>query len=997
MNSRIRRFLIVGLCVLTLIFSSAATLFLFDSRVEAESQRIWSEVSLSDSYVQGEEIVIPERTLTYADTTVNASVTVTFPDGTTTSNKTIKLTVAGKYTVDYTAIMSGRAYKQTETFIAKYKTVSYSSDGTSAIYGTHQLAPDYPGLMVRIPDGDKLLFNEIINVNSVRISDVLFEAFVTADTPGTIDFNQLWVQFTDIENPNVYFRVRFIHTQSSTGGPYTYILAGANDQPMTGLEGSKLHVSDIWGAICRHSFQSYYNEANTEVGKTRIDVRYDAETKSVYCGNTFIIDLDSTQYFDAPWEGFVSGNVRISAWAESYSSSTANFVVTKVGNIDISKNTIEETEAPVLTVNTEYTANTMPVAEVGKAYEIPSATAFDIYSGDCEVITEVYYNYTGQASRVTLKDGKFTPSYLGKYAIIYKAYDYMGNEASTVLWVDAVADVNLPTIELKADLPSSVNAGSKIVLPEYEVIGGSGNSVVQVFVNDGKTETQITSNEYLFNAVGKHTFKWIATDHIGQVTELVVEVNSERGSVPVFVDEPTFPKYYIAGTPYTIPTLYANDYTSGSLVRRLASVTVTDVNGNRTVANGEKFIPEVANNFDKVIVTYKVDNVTYPVEIPAVKARDLDGVYVANYFDLKGANLELTSSGGNITATQSNGSWIFANSLLAEGLEIVLDANVENSNFTAIKAVFTDSENSAQSFEVMLNNTGKTTDVKIGESTFVDESAGFASTAKSNRFKIRYYQGALTVNGAGLAVKKYVNGNEFNGFASGKVYVTVEFVNAEVGASYSVAEVNGQNVNNKSTSDRVAPRITILGVTGGSYNINESTVLPAALAGDTLDPNVTFTLRVLNPSLEVVTSTDGILLDNVDPTREYEIKFTEYGAYKVSYQAKDSFSGRTTNLVYNITVEDSQGPIITFASPFKTTAKVGDTLIIPNYTLSDNLDDASNIISMNSCMVPGGEIVEMNDSNAIVATRAGVYQLRVFAMDTMGNITLFRVNVVVTE
>ena len=996
MNSRIRRLLIVGLFALTLSFSSVAIVALSNSKVAAETERVWSEISLSDSYVQGDEIVIPERTLTYAGETVKASVTVTFPDGTTTSNTTLKLTAVGKYTVGYTAIIGGRAYKQTETFLAKYKTVSYSADATSAVYGTHELAPDYPGLVVRVPDGDKLLFNEIIDVSSAKISDVLFEAFVTADTPGSIDFNQLWVQLTDVQNPNVYFRVRFIHTQSSAGGPYTYILAGANDQPMTGLEGNKLHVSNIWGTVCRHSFQSYYNEANTEVGKTRIDVRYDAESKSVYCGNNFIIDLDSTQYFDTPWSGFVSGKVRVSIWGESYAASTANFVVTKVGNIDLAKKTIDENEPPVLTVNTEYTADTMPKAEVGKAYSVPSATAFDVYSGDCDVVTEVYYNYTAQASRVTLKDGKFTPAYLGKYAIVYKAYDHMGNEASTLLWVDAIENVSAPTVSLKADLPASINAGSKIILPEYEVTGGSGNSVVKLYVNDGSTESEIIDNEYLFNAVGTHTFKWVATDHIGQTTELVVEVNSEKGSVPVFVDIPVFPKYFIASTPYVAPELYANDYTSGSLVRRLASVTVSDATGTKTVANGEKFIPEVSNNFDIVTLTYKVDAVTHVVEIPTVKAKDDNGVYIANYFDFTGADLTLSSSSGTITASQSNGSWIFANSLLAEGLELVLDANPANSKFDAIKAVFTDSENPAQSFAVLLNNSGKTTNVEIGESVFVDEGAGFAANAKSNRFKVKYYQGALTVNGSGLTVKKYSNGEAFNGFASGKVYVTVEFVNAEVGASYQLAEVNGQKVTT-TTLDRVAPKITILGVTGGSYNINESTVLPAALAGDTLDPNVTFTVRVLSPSLEVVTSADGITLDNVDPTREYEIKLTEYGAYKVSYQAKDTFSGRTTNLVYNITVEDAEGPVITFAHSFQTTAKVGDVLIIPNYTLSDNLDDASAIISMNSCMVPGGEIVEMLNSNSIVATRAGVYQLRVFAMDTMGNITLCRVDVVVTE
>jgi hypothetical protein len=212
-----------------------------------------------------------------------------------------------------------------------------------------------------------------------------------------------------------------------------------------------------------------------------------------------------------------------------------------------------------------------------------------------------------------------------------------------------------------------------------------------------------------------------------------------------------------------------------------------------------------------------------------------------------------------------------------------------------------------------------------------------------------------------------------------------------------MVEVNGQKVNS-TTIDRVSPKIVVLGVRGGTFPIHSNIVLPAAIAGDTLDPNVDFTVTVTAPDLSVVTSADGLYLENIDPTKEYEISLEAYGQYKVTYTAKDSFSGRKSTLVYAINVDDANGPTIIFDHAFQTTAKVGELLIIPNFRVEDNVCEASKIGVMKSCLTPSGEIIELyENSNAVVTTRAGVYQLRVFAIDESGNQTLCRVDILVTE
>lgn len=996
MSKKIRKTMLAGLLSFSVLLFGAAIVNVYDAGALASDG--WSEVEIAETYLQGETLTIPDRIFTLDGVEKPATVTVTCPDKSTTTNTTLRLHMAGKYTVSYTAVVEGRVYKEVETFVANYRTANYTGEGTSVEYGSHALASDVYGLVVRLEEKDTLLFNEIIDLNNVTVSDTLFEAFVTADAPGNLDFAKLYVQFTDVEDANNYFKLRYIHTKSSTGGPYTYVLAGGNGQSMTGVEGAnqKIHVEGDWGASVRHSFLCDYYGNDAEIGQTRLKVQYNAATKEVYAGNEFVVDLDNPKYFAQLWDGFKSGKVQVSVWADDYSTNSANFVVTKVGGIDLSKEFMKDATPPTITIDTKYTATTMPKAKVGMEYTVPMATAYDLYSGECDVTPRVYYNYTSQPTLVTLVNGKFTVEHVGEYAIVYTTEDALGNVAQEVLWVDSVQNLAAPQITLNGSLPTEQNAGIVITLPTYEVNGGSGNSNVKIYVNDGQTEKEITGQTYRPDVVGVHTFTYVATDYIGQESREPLTMTITAGTQPVFVDSVQLPNYFIAGFAYELPKLYANDYTSGQLVRRLATVTVKDANNTHEIVAGEKYVPAVTNNLDLVEIVYKVDDVTYPtILVPTVKAKDQSAVYLENYFDLTGATLTLSNKGSEITATQNNASWRFANSLIAENLEVVLDAIPAKNTFDGWKITYTDSVDSSISIEVYIYKDEKAAKIKVGETEFSDASVGFESDSKSKRFKVGYANGAIVVNKASVVVNSTVDGKAFNGFPSSKIYVTCTCINATAGSAYTVVEVNGQKVNNIGM-DLVAPKIVILGTRGGTKAVNTTTVLPAALAGDALDPNVTFTLTVKSPTQQIVTSVDGVVLNGVDPTREYEIALTEYGQYSIRYEAKDS-QGNSTPGGYAINVDDEIGPVITFSHSFKTTAKVGETLIIPNYTVSDNVDAEKDIVTMNFCVTPTGEVLTLTNGNSVVAMQAGIYQLRVMAIDVSGNITLHQVDVLVTE
>ena len=500
-----RKSTLIARIILLAVMTCSVIMAVFAPRVFVLATEGWSEVSFKGNYLQGDEFSVPTRTYKQGGTEVTADSVVVYPSGAATIQKQFVLGEAGVYKINYTAMVNGKLYKTTEEIVAKYGIAVKQKKETTFEYGAHELAPEVNGLKVRLAEGDTLTFNQAVDVRNLTSLDTIFECFVTADTVGAVDFGRLFVRLTDIENPNNYITVRYIHTKSSTGGPYTYVLVAGNGQPMTGYESSNgvLHVEDNWGALARHSFNCVYGANTSEVGQTRISLRFDSSSFEAFCVNTLIADLDNPKHFSKLWEGFESGKVLVSLWAEDYSTSSANFVITKILGVDLSRKDFDETDAPVITINSDYAKDEMPIAKAGESYPVPTATAKDLYSGECAVDTKVYYNYTSKPSLVEIVDGKFKSSQVGEYAIVYTAKDRMGNLAEEVLWVNCISGLSKPELILDEEVPQEATAGTFFTVPSYSVVGGSGNSKVEVFVNDGKNNELVTHSQYLFNSVGK--------------------------------------------------------------------------------------------------------------------------------------------------------------------------------------------------------------------------------------------------------------------------------------------------------------------------------------------------------------------------------------------------------------------------------------------------------------------------------------------------------------
>ena len=959
----------------------------------------WKGESPAAEYVYGTHLNIPSRTLRVGDEEAEAVSVLTYPDGTATLERSVVLDMTGIYTLNYTAEIGGKVYKTGAEFEV-YDRIFRTGERSSAVYGKHDSAAEKQGLIVSLAQGETLEFTPIIDVSSASAQDTLFEFFVTPDAAGTLDFGRLVFTLTDAEDPSVTLTISARASVDGPQYPYTYFLAGGNSQPLEGWEPNLgiLHINNDYGTPVEHSFYCNYPAApGAAPDAYPVAVCYDAAERTVYADGMFVVDLDSSEYFSYLWNGFPSGRVRLSVYADEYAGTAAKFVISALAGVDLSAGRLADTAAPVITVDTPY--DRPPEACVGLPYPVPAATAVDDYSGRCEVAVQVWYNYaSGTPFTMPVQDGEFLADRAGLYAIVYRASDRQGNVSEKILWVKAS---ELPAPRLVLDVENRVTqayAGEYVPVSACTAEGGSGEVRIRCYAVLGGERTEIEGGGFRPQSAGKYTVLYEAADHLGRTAAAAYSLTVENGLEPVFTEQPQLPRYFISGSSYALSPLYAADYSSGSYEPVEATLTVTDAQGERTISSGEAFTPVAAENGDIITLVYSARGTQLPaIEIPAVIPFENDGtrprLQMENYLVSADASYVKKDSAIEVTAGSSQASWMFANKLLAEGFTLELRALPEKSAFAGIRFELTDSADASVSVLFEIRNENGRAYLSAGESR-IQLASGFSASSASTAFALSYASGSVSAGDATLPL--LAAGQAFGGFPSGYAYLTVSFVGAQAGAAYEITDINGQPMSN-AVSDRIRPKIVLFGEYGDAVVPGETVTVPAALAGDVLDPNVTFTLTVTAPDGSPVTSADGVRLTGADPSRSYVFTAEMFGQYQVTYTAADSFSGREQTLGFAVTAEDRLAPAVTFTQDAVQSVRAGEIIVLPEFTVTDDVSAAEEI-SVRRYMVTGeGRIIELADGvNAFRPLYAGRYQYRVVAVDASGNIAIARADITVT-
>jgi hypothetical protein len=704
-----------------------------------------------------------------------------------------------------------------------------------------------------------------------------------------------------------------------------------------------------------------------------------------------IVDFDSPVcYPEGLWEGFSSGKVVMSMQADGYSMATANFNVYKAYGMNFQRNSVYvDKEAPTITLQTDY--QEMPESEVGGTYTVPEAVAFDMIDGYVPVEKQVYFNYNSVSPQtVALNGNTFKTDRIGYYTIVYTAYDYHGNRVQKVLWVNSRDALENPTIEILDGVKKSGIVGENIKVADVNYYAGSGNLTLATYVTFGEERLAITNGMFKPQKAGTYTVWYEVTDFVGQVTKVSYDVEIALSSAPVFAGDAVLPKVLISGSVYVVPEYIAYNYTSGAAVAQTASC---KING-KTYQAGETFTPTVQNNGDKVTLTFIAGDTQKEYEIPCIIAwgtteTGRPKLHYENYLYANDATAVAVNTGNGlqVNANGETACITFANKLYKDMFSLQLKGVEGADNFESMKLLLHDSVNPYETVEVCFKPDGQLTQFTAGQTKYID----FDFEGKKT-LNISYQDSAIVANNTVNEIKETVYGAPFVGFSSGYVWVELRLEEVRGQASVLVEKI-GNHIFGGLSTDSISPAIYMTADAGGVAPIHTEVTLPAAYAGDVLDPNITFTVTVTAP--------DGsVILDKADPTVERKVSLDSYGTYYVRYTAADVFnrSPNSTGYTYAFVVEDEECPILALDKEVITEAKVGETYILPNYTVSDNISKAENIVVLRCFVGPNGRMKEIPaGSNSICFTEAGEYELYIMATDEAGNVTYKSTVIMVKE
>lgn len=983
--------------------------------ITAGAAESWSEVTIENKYALGTSFDAPAATVEIGGETVEATATVTYPNGVTVTGANVMLSEAGVYTVTYRAEYNGVESVYEKQFTVENAAYIMQNEKSSAEYGWYtEYGAGSQGLKVRLAPNDTITFTQLLDMDSITGTTQLFDLFVTPDTQYAYDFSKLVITLTDAVDPSYYVRFQMRRYNAEDRGFATsYLDVSFNGQPWVGCEGGKYRINGL-GTPFGMSFAAAMHKNGAWSGELvplapdsdTCRVSYNPVSTEIIVQSGHVANLNNPSLFEEVWKGWPSGKARIAMTAEEVKSPTANFCVKSIFGIDLTQDVLNETEAPQITVS--MAQDEMPKGEAGRAYPIPSATAYDFYSGNCAVKTSVYRDYaTDSPISVGVVNGAFTPASSGWHTIVYTARDASGNESKIMRNVYVEEDLGELEVTLPDELTTSASLGSWVRIPEITYTGDCGLANVTTTVTFDNNTYEIT-DRFLPEYTGEYTVTYTVTDYIGRTGTAEYVVNATPGDTYVLLDELILPQIFLSDCAYALPALYAIDYSTGAPVSELCNVVITDKNGAKTYAAGASFTPSVAANGDKVTVTYQCNGATVAVkEVPAVLVRDDENskIIAKNYIygdDVetlyKNAGGEWLQAGVAIRAKEDKdlSGWTFATPQLMNDFSLLFEGLKDYTTFDGLKITLTDSRNASEQISVILKKKGsKGTSVIVGENSADTMSL---SLSEGKQYTLAYANGKFSFSDVTVAVSKTDNGETFTGFSSNLAYVRVDMINAKAGASYLLRAVNSANLSRRN-EDAFAPNFQILGNFGGNQSLNTVYEIYPAIANDVFAPTTSLRMTVKAPDGSIAVDNDGVRLENVPTTKSYFMTMNQYGKYQATYTAVEEDWVKQNSLVLDqyVYVIDEQKPQVAFTNATQTTAKVGDVITLPDIVCRDNYTATENLRIVSGVFNPYGKfyLFEGNE-NAIRCKYAGEYTFIVMVFDEQGNMRSVTHTVTVT-
>lgn len=371
--------------------------------------------------------------------------------------------------------------------------------------------------------------------------------------------------------------------------------------------------------------------------------------------------------------------------------------------------------------------------------------------------------------------------------------------------------------------------------------------------------------------------------------------------------------------------------------------------------------------------------------LTTISAKNDDRVDAIGLFEINGATTKMQEESIDFKLTSTKATIKFANPIAMSGFTFRWNGVQDSKKkLEKLNLKLTDKDNENNSLlvtfgrlsddytSIKINNQGKTYLTK--GSTYKKNKEDISITFNENLNSFTDDAGSYKVD-----VDKNLNGDIFEGFEQKGAILELEVEGAK-GATFSLKTINGQGFGNVYTTDNMEPIICIPDVEKKAEK-GSVKVLPAAKAYDVLKSETTLKLTVQDPDGDVVKDESGTELKDVDGNKEYEVKFSKFGQYRILYVASDG-ENKTRNTGYQINVNDTGAPNIELEEKMESEIKVGETVEFPKLKISDNKDDKFTSWTYVKC--PSGVVKYAKDKYKF--DDEGVYKITFCAQDESGNI-----------
>jgi len=744
------------------------------------------------------------------------------------------------------------------------------------------------------------------------------------------------------------------------------------------------------------SFYGKYGDSATSYPSNSIKLYFDYEEGKVYAdyagvkgqanGKVCVADLNNESYVGSgnAYKGFTTGEAKISIKLSGIRQTAHVMVLNIDGQSMAGKSTVDTTAPSIILDYAGNQANSLPKAVVGKQYKIFDPTTVDLIDGYGKNVQITVYKKQGAVwGEYERNDMTFVPDQAGSYMIRYQAVDSSNNKSVKEVKIIAVDSVRELSYEFNDNISNLYSVGQTFNYYAGSISGGTGviEKNVKVFLNGDEIALD-ENNSFLIDKAGEYSLQVVLKDYVSVSNPFIKTFTVQYSSKPIIADV-AMPDALVEGEEFAFPEVDAKVYTETD-VQTIPVVwyakygedgEFTLVEGNFVpTQSGIVYLKAKANESEtvyKVNVTKKISNQDY---------NHLSQYVYSNASVVPFANKDLF----NPTATSaihyeftSDSVWSVARAIDVNFASIVF--GISSCKFNSIDFTLRDAYD--PNISVTITITSKNDDecfVNVNGKTYT-VNASFIKASAYGEFKISFnsIENAILINSISVAqVEKTDAGKIFNGFTSGKVYMQLSIKSDKSGetSKIGISQVAGQPYLPTIKKDTLGPTIAVDGVIE-DVNYGEYIRILDAKAFDFISSVKSLKVSVTSPSGKA-------LYNNVNVDAVAPILADEIGIYKITYTAIDANDNQGTYEI-GVKIIDYVAPQITLSGSVPTEGRVGQKIVLPKMTATDDNTATEDIVTYVYYVAPNAKTVEIKN-NQFTPDQKGLYMVIYFAQDSDG-------------